>query len=640
MAIQRLSPQLANQIAAGEVVERPASVVKELVENCLDAGAKSIQIDLENAGIRLIRIRDDGCGIPKDELALALTRHATSKIHSLEDLEAILSLGFRGEALASISAVSRLTLTSRPATQSEAWQVFTQGELMECVVKPAAHPVGTTLEVADLFFNTPARRRFLRTPKTEFAHIDEVIRRIALAKPNITFKLTHNGKLLRHYKTAQTPEQQRKRLATICSDNFASQAVAINWQHSEFHLHGWIDFNNQTALGVQKTPINYCYVNGRMVRDKVILHAIRQACSLENNAELTPDFVLFLDIDPHEVDVNVHPTKHEVRFHQTRLVHDFIYQGVRQVLHRTPAPPASPESITPEPAQHSTSQVAETAGTWQVTPRSTFKISEKIPTFAKTASIEKNRASAGANYFASPRPTPPASTSTPSARSEFSVEKSTNTAPPVQENTLTPSVTAHAEKAPLTTALPTRPPANGLLRALLLSEQSLPNGDKVQALLLQRSSQVFVLTAPRLQRLHAKLELSRANSPHTALLIPLSLRLDATTEPHWQQQKAFWQKAGFEILEVGGRLSVQRLPQLLRQQNLQQIILQLLTNPCTNFTDFLHALIHECQFAAWENFGTALQMLNDVEQKLPAQADELEKLLQPFDLQPYFLQES
>ena len=215
MAIRILSPQLANQIAAGEVVERPASVVKELVENSLDAGASKIEIDIENGGAGLIRVRDNGCGIAKDELALALARHATSKISDADDLEAILSLGFRGEALASISSVSRLTLTSRTAEQTEAWQVYVQGRDMQAVIKPAAHPVGSTVEVANLFFNTPARRKFLRTDKTEFAHIDEVIRRIALAKFNIAFNLSHNGKMVRQYRPAVTPEQQLKRVAAI-----------------------------------------------------------------------------------------------------------------------------------------------------------------------------------------------------------------------------------------------------------------------------------------------------------------------------------------------------------------------------------------------------------------------------------------
>ena len=220
MPIQVLPPQLANQIAAGEVVERPASVVKELVENSLDAGAPRIDIEIERGGAKLIRIRDNGCGINKDELALALARHATSKITSLDDLEAIMSLGFRGEALASVSSVSRLTMTSRTAEQSEAWQAYAEGRDMAVTVKPAAHPIGTTVEVLDLFYNTPARRKFMRTEKTEFGHIDEVVRRIALARFDVTIQLHHNGKMMRQYRAVKEDGQKERRLGSICGTAF------------------------------------------------------------------------------------------------------------------------------------------------------------------------------------------------------------------------------------------------------------------------------------------------------------------------------------------------------------------------------------------------------------------------------------
>ena len=248
MSIKILPPQLANQIAAGEVVERPASVVKELVENSLDAGATQIQIDIEHGGASLIRIRDNGIGIAKSELSLALARHATSKISSIEDLEAILSLGFRGEALASISSVSRLTLTSRPQDQAQAWQVYAQGREMETTIQPASHPVGTTVEVANLFFNTPARRKFLRTDKTEFAHIDEIIRRIALAKPSVAFTLTHNNKIVRQYKSAVDNLQKIKRVAAICGEDFMQNALQIDWKHDHLHLSGWIALPSYTRL--------------------------------------------------------------------------------------------------------------------------------------------------------------------------------------------------------------------------------------------------------------------------------------------------------------------------------------------------------------------------------------------------------
>ncbi|WP_202306638.1 DNA mismatch repair endonuclease MutL [Dryocola clanedunensis] len=329
MPIQVLPPQLANQIAAGEVVERPASVVKELIENSLDAGATRIDIDIERGGAKMIRIRDNGCGIKKDELALALARHATSKIACLDDLEAIISLGFRGEALASISSVARLTLTSRTEEQSEAWQAYAEGRDQAVTVKPAAHPVGTTLEVLDLFYNTPARRKFMRTEKTEFNHIDEIVRRIALARFDVSINLNHNGKMVRQYRAVQNGAPRTKRLGAICGTQFLEQALEIEWQHGDLALRGWVAEPSGTTSALAE--IQYCYVNGRMMRDRLITHAIRQACEDKLGSE-QPAFVLYLEIDPHQVDVNVHPAKHEVRFHQSRLVHDFIYQGVLSVL--------------------------------------------------------------------------------------------------------------------------------------------------------------------------------------------------------------------------------------------------------------------------------------------------------------------
>lgn len=331
MPIQILPPQLANQIAAGEVVERPASVVKELVENSLDSGATRIDIDIEKGGTKRIRVQDNGCGITKDELSMALSRHATSKISTLDDLEAIASLGFRGEALASISSVSRLNLTSRTASQSEAWQAYTEGREMAVTVTPAAHPLGTTLDVLDLFYNTPARRRFLRTEKTEFTHIDEVVRRIALARFDVSLTLTHNGNLIRQYRAVTKNEQRERRLGAICGQPFIHHALAIQWQQSDLSLHGWV---TDPTGSCQITELQYCYVNGRIVRDKLINHAIRQAYQNQLTDKHQPAYVLYLHIDPHQVDVNVHPAKHEVRFHQSRIVHDFICQGVSNVLNQ------------------------------------------------------------------------------------------------------------------------------------------------------------------------------------------------------------------------------------------------------------------------------------------------------------------
>lgn len=337
--IRLLSPQLANQIAAGEVVERPASVVKELLENSLDAGARSISLEIEQGGVRLIRLRDDGAGIQKDQLALALSRHATSKITALEDLEAVASLGFRGEALASISSVSRLTLTSKTAEQSEAWAVLVEGRDMEPSLSPAAHPKGTSVEVRDLFFNTPARRKFLRTEKTEFTHLEEVVRRLALSRFDVSFSLTHNARTLYQLKPARSDLEQERRLSLLLGQPFIEHALVVDMtaEASGLRLYGWI---TQPTHSRSQTDQQYFFVNGRVIKDKVVSHAVRQAYQdvLYNGRH--PAFVLYLELDPALVDVNVHPTKHEVRFRESRLVHDFIYRSLHRVIAQM-----TPESV-------------------------------------------------------------------------------------------------------------------------------------------------------------------------------------------------------------------------------------------------------------------------------------------------------
>lgn len=329
MKIHRLDPLLANQIAAGEVVERPAAVVKELVENSLDAGATEIEISIEQGGLGLIKIRDNGSGISKEDLPLALHRHATSKISTVEDLENVLSLGFRGEALASISAVSRLTLTSAIAGEPSAWQIKSEGQVDNLEIIPAAHPIGTTIEVRDLFFNTPARRKFLRSDKTEFSHIETVVKRILLSRFDIAISLTHNQKSVVQSKIATTIQQQEARVASICGDDFIQHALAIDSEAAGLRLWGWIGL---PTLSRTQTDKQFFYVNGRVVRDKLLTHALRQAYDDVLMHGRHPVAVLFLELDPFGVDVNVHPTKHEVRFRESRLVHDFIRRSIQRVL--------------------------------------------------------------------------------------------------------------------------------------------------------------------------------------------------------------------------------------------------------------------------------------------------------------------
>lgn len=333
MPIQILPPQLANQIAAGEVVERPASVVKELVENALDAGATKVEVEIDRGGQKRILIRDNGKGIAKDELALALSRHATSKISTLDDLEAICSLGFRGEALASISSVSRLTLTSKPNDQNEAWAAIAEGLEMAVSVKPAAHPNGTTIEVLDLFFNTPARRKFLRADKTEFSHIETLIKRIALSRPDVSFVLKHNGKLVKRYRglaeDVGQAQQMSHRLGEVINKQFVEQSQHSKLNYDEIKLAVWV---KQPELCVAVNPAQYAFVNGRMMRDKLLQHAIRQGYGDNLHSEQQPEYVVSVELPATEVDVNVHPAKHEVRFHQSRLVHDLLVRTVQDAV--------------------------------------------------------------------------------------------------------------------------------------------------------------------------------------------------------------------------------------------------------------------------------------------------------------------
>jgi len=360
-SIHLLTPQLANQIAAGEVVERPASVVKELLENSLDAGARSVTLEVEQGGVRLIRLRDDGSGVSKDDLPLALSRHATSKITVLEDLEAVMSLGFRGEALASISSVSRLTLTSRPRHQDQAWSVTAEGRDMEPEMAPAAHPHGSTVEVRDLFFNTPARRKFLRTEKTEFNHLEEVVRRLALSRFDVSFTLTHNARTLYQLRPAVSELERERRLSQLLGQPFIEHALVVDMQAeaSGLRLYGWI---TQPTHSRSQADQQYFFVNGRIIKDKVVSHAVRQAYQdvLYNGRH--PAFVLYLELDPALVDVNVHPTKHEVRFRESRLVHDFIYRSLHRVIAQmTPATVLEQAAPIPHQAEFASSDASAQA---------------------------------------------------------------------------------------------------------------------------------------------------------------------------------------------------------------------------------------------------------------------------------------
>lgn len=611
MPIQVLPPQLANQIAAGEVVERPASVVKELVENSLDAGATRIDIDIERGGAKLIRIRDNGCGIKKDELALALARHATSKIATLDDLEAIISLGFRGEALASISSVARLTLTSRTAEQQEAWQAYAEGRDQEVTVKPAAHPVGTTLEVLDLFYNTPARRKFMRTEKTEFGHIDEIVRRIALARFDVTINLSHNGKAVRQYRAVPEGGQRERRLGAICGMPFLEHALAIEWQHGDLTLRGWVAdplHTNPTLAEIQ-----YCYVNGRMMHDRLINHAIRQACEDKLGADQQPAFVLYLEIDPHQVDVNVHPAKHEVRFHQSRLVHDFIYQGVLSVLQQQLNAPLAEE--------HEAEPVRPT--------------------------VPENRVAAGGNHFAqpaaarepaaprysseAPRPSPGAAAagaaSWPHAQPGYQKQQGAL----YRQLLETPAVERKSSApAPAADGLSGHSQSFGRVLTIVAGDCAL----------LERDGKLALLSLPVAERWLRQAQLTPEVEPVCAqpLLIPLRLKASAAEKAALDKAQSALALLGIDLQSDAQHLTVRAVPLPLRQQNLQILIPELIgylaQQKAFNVGNISQWIARNLasEHAQW-NMAQAITVLADVERLCP----QLVKappggLLQPVDL--------
>ena len=598
MPIQILPPQLANQIAAGEVVERPASVVKELVENSLDAGATRIDIDIEKGGAKLIRIRDNGCGISKEELAMALARHATSKIASLDDLEAIMSLGFRGEALASISSVSRLTLTSRTEAQSEAWQAYAEGRDMAVTVKPAAHPCGTTLEVLDLFYNTPARRKFMRTEKTEFGHIDEVIRRIALARFDVSISLSHNGKLMRQYRAVSDEAQRERRLGAICGATFMQHALRIDWRHDDLRLRGWVA---DPAGSRQLTDIQYCYVNGRMMRDKLINHAIRQAFQTQLQADQQPAYVLYLEIDPHQVDVNVHPAKHEVRFHQSRLVHDFIFQGVMSVLQESSAP-TLPSMQTEEPAPR-----------WQ----------------------PENRQAAGGNHFsqpAAPRRSEnggAAPASNPAAQPGWQNKEngySKREGAVYQQLLKTPP--AAGQRAP---AEPPAPPvaARAQPAEAPLSSHAQSFGRVLTVMreryaLLEQEQTLLLLSLPVAARWvrHAQLQPGETGLKSQPLLIPVRMKVARPERQLAAERQSLLNEMGIDLQPEGDHVTLRAVPLPLRTQNLQILIPELLgylaQQPESGAPQLAQWLARRCDTDAphW-NHSQAITLLAELERLCP-----------------------
>jgi len=619
MTIKILPARLANQIAAGEVVERPASVVKELVENSLDSGATRIDIEIEKGGAKLIRVRDNGKGIVKDELGLALSRHATSKIHTLDDLEAIISLGFRGEALASISSVSRLTMTSRPATQEQAWSAYSEGREMQVKLQPAAHPIGTTVEVLDLFFNTPARRKFLRTEKTEFAHIDELLKRIALSRFDVTINVRHNGKLIKQYRAAKTDAQAEKRIAAVCGSAFVRHMLKIELEHQGLKLHGWITAPEGAR---QQSDLQYCYVNGRMMRDKLINHAIRQSYETSLRPDQFATYVLFIELDPHQVDVNVHPAKHEVRFHQARLVHDFIYQALSDALAQSAhidKPEQTASAFHIEPA-HSESEVAPVEPSPQVSSQEHQAI-ESVPSYPGKADYQQTR-----DNLREARPRSEWNESRPTSKPRVT-ERYAEPAPSQREVKAYQELMQTPECDPIQAELPKHektaeqaplPVVEALGKALhVVQGHYLVMGGKAGTCLVNLAKAEWL-------RVNGQLATHRGSLKSQPLLVPLSLKLDDELLATANKLEPVLKIFGIELKARGSKaLMIMGVPQPLRQQNLQQLLPDLLSY-AASYVASEQPLDH-AQLANWLSdqitqvksdytLSEAIQIIADIEQ--------------------------
>lgn len=548
--IELLSPRLANQIAAGEVVERPASVIKELLENSLDSGARRIDIEVEQGGVKLLRVRDDGSGISADDLPLALARHATSKIRDLEDLERVMSLGFRGEALASISSVARLTLTSRTAAADQAWQVETEGRDMDARVQPAAHPVGTSVEVRDLFFNTPARRKFLKTEKTEFDHLQEVIKRLALARFDVGFHLRHNGKSILGLHEAHDETARARRVAAVCGPAFLEQAMPIEVERNGLRLWGWVGL---PTFSRSQADLQYFFVNGRAVRDKLVAHAVRQAYRdvLFNGRH--PTFVLFLEVDPAVVDVNVHPTKHEVRFRDGRMVHDFLYG----TLHRALADVRPEDQLATAPTQ---SQAPRPSGVQagEFGPQGEMGLSANLLQPPMTA--PQSNGGSGGGYSYTPRPT--AALPVAEAQSAY-------------REFFAPLPTAGSSTAPI----PSLPQSQGDIPPLGYALAQLKG-----IYILAENAQGLVLVdmhAAHERIMYERLKIAMASEGLSGqpLLVPESLAMSQREADCAEEHAAWFQRLGFELQRLGPEtVAIRQIPALLKQAEANRLVSDVLAD--------------------------------------------------------------
>lgn len=549
--INRLDTQLANQIAAGEVVERPASVIKELLENAIDAGATQIDITIEEGGIRLLQVRDNGSGIHPDDLPLALARHATSKIRGLDDLDAVASLGFRGEALASIASVSRLSLTSSHLETGLGWCVQSEGRDMTATVAPANHPRGTTVSVRDIFFNTPARRKFLKSAPTEFCHIEEVVKRLSLANFDVGISLQHNGSRRWQFKPADTDLDKLRRVSTLCGQSFLDGAIPIDVAVTGLQLYGWL---GSPSIARSQADMQYFYVNGRVVRDKVVSHAIRTAYRdvLAHNRH--PAFVLFLELDPSAVDVNVHPTKHEVRFREQRWVHEFLARSIHRGL------AGLKTEHYPELAEQQAAPMAQSSPYLQPT--------QQAPLVLPTAGSQ-----GGGNFY---RP--------PLAQQPMAQDTLADYLAPLREHISIPTMVQDAA--------PDMPPLGYALAQL--------HGIYILAQNMQGMIIVDMHAAhERLVYERLKTAWQSGRLASQPLLIGQTVAVSRAEAELAEQAQAWFVRLGFEIDRIGEEaLAVRAIPALLNKADLPAMIRDVLADFKT------HGQSHRVEEAVNELFGT------------------------------------
>nr|WP_298723899.1 DNA mismatch repair endonuclease MutL [uncultured Steroidobacter sp.] len=528
MPIRVLPEQLIHQIAAGEVIERPASVLKELIENSLDAGAKRVEIDIEEGGAKLCRVRDDGCGIEREELALALSRHATSKIASIDDLERVGTLGFRGEALPSIASVSRTKISSRTANHSVGYSISSDNGILTDL-EPAPHSIGTTVEVRDLFFNVPARRKFLRAERTETQHITRMIERLALSKFETAFSLSAARRSLADFPAAKSQIERERRVAQIVGDEFMANAMYVEHESSGCKLTGWLC---QPTYARAQPDLQHFYLNGRMLRDRLISSAIRMGYRDVMFHGRHPAFVLFMEVDPRQVDVNAHPAKLEVRFRDGRHIHNFLFKTVERVLRETYAGAAS--AAPPPTDANSLMPTAEPVSMWPMRGPNQASLGLRVSESAPPA------------YFRQPSaayPSPPA------------FERSSAVPASLDERTL-PEVESQPETPPLGFAL-------AQLHGIYILSQA-PDG-----LILVDMHAAHERTT--YERMKAALENGGVASQ--PLLVPLSVSVAASEADVLEEHAAALSRLGLDVMRSGPTsVQIRAVPAFLAQKDLDELL--------------------------------------------------------------------